>query len=242
MEVIRVKDYEEMTQRLLELFTDTIRRKPDCVLSFTTGATPKGLLEALAEQINQGLDISQCVFCNLDEYVGEKAKVYSVWHFMREYLYDRIRVQPREIHMFNGEAEEEEAELRRYQKVLEKYPRDLQLLGLGINGHIGANEPGTPFDSSVFVSDSRESTIEATQKLFGLTREEAPERMYTMGFREIMQAKQVVLAASGISKAEAVKKLLEGEITEEVPATCLRRHENCILIVDQEAASYLEKA
>ena len=125
---------------------------------------------------------------------------------------------------------------------MEKYPRDLQLLGLGTNGHIGANEPGTPFDSSVFVSDSRESTIEATQKLFGLTREEAPERMYTMGFREIMQAKQVVLAASGISKAEAVKKLLEGEITEEVPATCLRRHENCILIVDQEAASYLEKA
>ena len=74
MEVIRVKDYEEMTQKLLELFTDTIRRKPDCVLSFTTGATPKGLLEALAEQINQGLDISQCVFCNLDEYVEKKQR------------------------------------------------------------------------------------------------------------------------------------------------------------------------
>lgn len=239
MNLIKVKDYDEMTEVLLRMFVEQITRKPDSVLSFTTGYTPAGLLDRLAEEINQGLDVSGCVFCNLDEYVGKKDGVYSVCHFMHEHLYDKISRGPREIHMMDAEAEDRQAELARYSRILDRYPRDIQLLGLGTNGHIGANEPGTPADSTLFVADSCESTIQATQDLFGLTREETPVQMFTMGFREIMAADCVILAASGKKKAEAVKAVVEGEITEQVPASLLRNHGNFIFIVDEEAASLL---
>lgn len=141
--------------------------------------------------------------------------------------------------MFNGEAQDQNAELARYKALLKQYPRDIQLLGLGTNGHIGANEPGTSFDSAAFVADSRDTTIEATSNLFGLSREETPTRMYTMGFQEIMEAGCVILAASGANKAEAVKLLMEGPVTPSVPASKLKDHPNFILIVDKEAASLL---
>lgn len=240
MKVIRVKDYAAMTEELLALFTNQIKEKKESVLSFTTGGTPRGFLEALADAVNGGLDISRCVCCNLDEYVGEKTGLYSVYRFMNEHFYDRIKVRPREIHMMNAEAEDKAAELERYRRVLERHPRDIQLLGLGTNGHIGANEPGTPFDSTLFVADSRESTIEATRTLFGLTDEETPRQMFTMGFQEIMAARCVVLAAAGVSKAEAVKAVIEGGITEAVPASYLKTHGNFIFIIDEEAASLLE--
>lgn len=240
MKLIRVKDYDEMTKVLLDLFTKQIEKKKNSVLSFTTGGTPRGLLEALAEAVNGGLDISECIFCNLDEYVGKKSGTYSVYSFMNEYLYDKIKVRPKEVHMMDAEACDQKSELRRYREILEEHPRDIQLLGLGTNGHIGANEPGTPFDSSLFVADSCESTIEATRSLFDLTYEETPRQMFTMGFREIMAAKCVVLAASGASKAEAVKAVIEGDVTEQVPASYLKNHENFIMIIDEEAASLLE--
>lgn len=239
MRIIKVKDYAAMTAKLLEIFTNTIKQKPDCVLSFTTGATPRGFLEGLAEEINQGLDIQQCIFCNLDEYVGMKDSVYSVYRFMHETLYDRIKTKPKAIYMFNGEASDKEKELERYGKILKDHSRDIQLLGLGVNGHIGANEPGTSFQSSLFVADSKESTIRSTQLLYNLTEEETPKQMYTMGFQEIMAAKCVILAVSGKSKAEAVKKIMEKKITEKVPATYLWNHPNCIIIMDEDAASLL---
>lgn len=239
MELIKVKDYKEMTDRLVDIFVGQIKRKPDSVLSFTTGATPRGLLEKLAEKIQEGLDVTDCIFCNLDEYVCTRDKICSVYHFMNSYLYDRIDRKPKEMLMFNGEAEDREAELARYKALMDRYPRDIQLLGLGSNGHIGANEPGTSFDSAMFVADSEESTIEATRQLFGMTKEDVPTQMYTMGFREIMQARCVVLAASGAGKAQAVKQLVEGPVTRSVPASRLKEHPDFILIVDEEAASLL---
>lgn len=241
MKLIQVKDYDAMTAELLHLFTDQIREKPDSVLSFTTGGTPRGLLEALAESVNAGLDISSCVFCNLDEYVGKKTGIYSVYHFMNTHLYDRIDNKPREIHMMDAEAIDQEAELRRYGEILEKYPRDIQLLGLGTNAHVGANEPGTSFDSTLFVADSCDSTIKATRDLFHLSEEETPTQMFTMGFGEIMAARCVILAAAGKSKAKAVKQIIEGGVTEDVPASYLKNHDNFIFIVDEEAASLLER-
>ncbi len=241
MKLIKVKDYDEMTEWLVDFFTAQIRKKPDSVLSFTTGYTPAGLLDRLAEEINGGLDVSGCVFCNLDEYVGKKSGVYSVYHFMNEHLYDKIQNKPREIHMMDAEAEDKDRELRRYSEVLKAHPRDIQLLGLGTNGHVGANEPGTPADSTLFVADSCESTIQATQDLFGLKREETPVQMFTMGLTEIMEAECVILAASGEKKAEAVKAVVEGEITEQVPASILRNHKNFIFVVDEAAASLLSE-
>lgn len=131
---------------------------------------------------------------------------------------------------------DQEAELERYAALLDAYPRDIQLLGLGTNGHIGANEPGTPWDSSLFVADSCASTIEATRKLFNLTEDKTPTQMFTMGFTEIMAAKCVILAVSGSAKAEAVKKILEEQVRLDVPATILWTHPNSILIIDKAAA------
>lgn len=241
MRIIETENYQEMSEVLLRLFAEQIRKKPDSVLSFTTGKTPELFLELLADAINEGLDVSQCVFLNLDEYVGRRDMPYSVYSFMHSHLYDRIAAGPCYADMMDAQAENAEAELARYAGVLERYPRDIQLLGLGTNGHIGANEPGTPFDSSLFVADSFASTIEATQKLFHLKREETPVQMYTMGFQEIMAAKQVILAASGSGKAEAVRALAEGEITEQVPASLLRTHENFTLVIDKEAGALLRQ-
>jgi glucosamine-6-phosphate deaminase len=239
LNIIKVKNYQEMTDELTDIFVSQIHKKPDSILSFTTGATPKGLLEALAKRIQEGLDVTDCVFCNLDEYVCSKSMDCSVYHFMNYHLYDRIDKKPKEILMFDAEADDQEKELTRYKALMDQYPRDIQLLGLGANGHIGANEPGTPFESAMFVADSEESTIAATRKLFDMSDEEVPTQMYTMGFKEIMEAHCVVLAASGTSKAQAVKMLVEGPVTPSVPASRLKQHSNFILIIDEEAASLL---
>lgn len=241
MELVRVKDYREMTEKLLWYCTMQIVEKPDSVLSFTTGRTTEGLLQRLAEVIEEGLDVSKCVFLNLDEYVGRRDGAYSVYSFMHRCLYDRITVGPAKIDMPDAEADDKEAEIRRYLGTLGKYKRDIQLLGLGTNGHIGANEPGTPFNSTMFVADSAKTTIQATQELFHLKLEETPVQMYTMGFTEIMEAEHIILAASGKSKAWAVKEAVEGEITEKVPASLLRKHKNFTFIADEEAAALLRQ-
>jgi glucosamine-6-phosphate deaminase len=241
MNLIRVKNYNAMTNCLLDIFVKQIKAKPDSVLSFTTGATPKGLLESLAKEVNKGLDIGRCTFCNLDEYVGKRSGIYSVCSFMNRYFYDVVKQQPKNIFMLNAEAEDKTAEIKKYAQILAQHPRDIQLLGLGTNGHIGANEPGTSFDSTLFVADSHESTIKATQNLFNLKYEETPRQMFTMGFKEIMAAKCVILAASGKSKAEAAKKVVEGNVSKEVPASYLKTHKNFTFIIDEDAASLLSK-
>lgn len=239
MEILLVEDYIDMTKKLKEIFIEQLKKKPDSILSFTTGRTPEGLLEELAVEVNHGLDISQAVFFNLDEYVGKRDGKYSVYRFMYDYFYSKISIRPREIFMIDGETKNPEEEIERYKRLLDQYPRDIQLLGLGENGHIGANEPGTSFDSSMFIAKSVETTVLATQKLYGLTYDETPKSMYTLGFQEILAANCVVLAASGKSKAAAVKAVVEGEITEDIPASILQNHKNCIVVIDEQAASLL---
>lgn len=241
MKIIKVKDYVEMSEELNKIFVEQIKEKKDSVLSFTTGGTPYGMAQLFAEEINNGLDISNTIMMNLDEYVGPADGKYTVRKWMNDNIYGKIKNQPKEIHLINSDAKNKAEEIERYKAILDKYPRDVQMLGLGVNGHIGANEPGTPFTSELFVADSQESTIKATMNLFDLKAEEAPTQMYTMGFKEIMAAKCVVLAASGKAKAEAVKNTIEGEISEMVPASYLRNHDNFIFIIDEDAASLLSK-
>lgn len=240
MELIRVKDYHDMSDMLVKIFAGQIRSKPDSVLSFTTGKTPEEFLEKLADAVNAGLDISKCICLNLDEYVGGRDMPYSVSAFMNNHFYSRLSVKPGEIYGLNGEAPDQELELKRYGEILGEYVRDIQLLGLGTNGHIGANEPGTSFNSALFVADSCASTMKATKELFGLQDEQVPTQMYTMGIKDILAARHIVLAASGKSKARAVKAAIEGEITEMVPASVLRRHEHVTIIIDDEAGTLLE--
>lgn len=240
MQIILVKDYQEMSQELNKQFIDQIKLKPESVLGFTTGGTPKGMAKHFAQEINNGLDVSEVTIVNLDEYVCEpETSVFSVYNWMMTHVFEPIHQDFKAFHILKGNANKQE-ELTRFKKVLEDNPRDIQMLGLGTNAHIGANEPGTPFDQELFVADSHESTIQAVINLFGISKEEAPTQMFTMGFKEIMEAKKVVLAASGKSKAQAVKAILEEEIDVSIPASILKTHHNFVFIIDDEAASLLD--
>lgn len=241
MEVIYVKDYEEMSKKGFELIKKVIETKESPVVSLNTGGTPKGLFQHLVEEINQGLDISNTTIMSLDEYMGPKDAVYTVRNFMHKRLFDLIEQQPKNIFLMDGSTEDAESEIKRYKELLENYPRDIQLLGLGTNAHLGANEPGTPFDTTMFLAQHYESTIQSTMKEYGIPREEAPTEMLTLGLKEIAEAETVLLLVSGKHKAQAVKDLIEGEISPDCPASILRECKNAIVIVDEDAASLLNK-
>lgn len=241
MQTIFVKDYEEMSKKAFEVLKEVIEENKEPVLSLNTGGTPRGLFEYLVEGINDGLDISDATIFNLDEYVGPKNAVYTVRTYMYENLFNLIQNQPKQAYLIDGETENPDQEIERYKELLSQNKRDIQILGLGTNGHIGANEPGTPFDSTMFLAQHEESTIQSTMKEYGITREEAPTEMFTLGFSEILDSEKVLLLVSGEHKAEAVQAFLEGEITPECPVTALRNHDNVSVIIDEAAASLLKK-
>src|SRR5690625_3583040 len=230
MKIIQTRNYEEMSQAAFEVIAKTLRENPHASINTTTGASYDGTFELLVEAINNdNLSIKNAVFTNLDEYVAERDKHFTVYTYMHKKFYDLIKQKPKYIGLLDGSVKDTQAEINRYKKVLEKYPRDLQIVGLGTNAHLAANEPGTPFDSRMFLADSDESTIQSTMAYQNLTREEAPTQMLTMGLADIMEAKHVLVASSGKRKAEAVKCTLEGPITEECPASILRKHPNVTL-------------
>lgn len=243
MKTIFVKDYDEVSQATYDIIKNTIENKKDAVISMTTGGTPRGLFKLMIDGINNDtLDISETTFLNLDEYVGPKDAKYTVNTFMHQNFYDKIKTQPKNIYLMDGSTDNVEQEIDRFSKILDENPRDVQIIGLGTNGHIGANEPGTPFDSTMFLAKLDESTIQSTMKEYGVTKEEAPTEMITLGFTEILDSKKVILMVSGKHKAEAVKGILEGEVTTDLPASYLSDKDNVIMIVDEDAASLLESS
>ena len=242
MKTILVKDYDEMTKVTYDIITKAIEENNEAVISMTTGGSPRGLFGLLVDDINNDrIDISNTTFMNLDEYVGPKNDPYTVNTFMHDNLYSKIKTQPKNVFLLDGSVEDVDTEIERYKEILDQYPRDVQIIGLGTNGHIGANEPGTPFDSTIFLAQHDESTILSTMREYKLEREDTPTAMITLGFTEILDAKTAVLMVSGERKAEAVKHILEGEITTEWPASYLRDKSNVILVLDEAAASLLSK-
>src|SRR5690625_717552 len=241
MEIIYVKDYDEMSEMGFQVIKEVIETKESPVVSLNTGGTPKGLYKYLVEAINQGLNINDTTILSLDEYIGPKDAVYTVKNYMHKRLIDLVNQKPKNIFLMDGDTQDTDEEIKRYKELLAKYPRDIQLLGLGTNAHLGANEPGTPFDTMMFLAQHHESTIQATMREYGIDREEAPTEMLTLGLKEIAEAKNVLLLASGKHKAQAVKNLVEGEITPDCPASILRDCKNATIIVDEEAASLLSK-
>jgi glucosamine-6-phosphate deaminase len=237
MVLIRTKDFNEMSKKAFEVIQEQMKSQAQPVISFTTGGSQTEIFRLLVEAINhQGLDISNSICLNIDEYVGPKDAVYSVNTFMHKEFYSQIKQQPKEIHLLQGDAKDQAAEVARYGAILERYPLDVQLLGLGVNGHFGANEPGTPLDSCLFVADLEPSTIKSTMNLFKIANEkDAPKQMYSMGYKEVMAAKTVLMVASGKSKQEAVRRLIQEEMSLECPSSNLKRHPNFVLIVDEEA-------
>lgn len=242
MNLVIVKDYQAMSEQAFNIIAQTIYSAERPVISLTTGASPLGVFKLLVKAINDGtLDISHTVFLNVDEYVGDQNAVYTVHTFMFKHLYNQIIQRPVYFDMFNAANRNKEFEVLRYKQVMATYPRDVQLLGLGTNGHIGACEPGTPFSASAFCARHEESTIQSTVQLYGISRDQAPTEMFTLGFKEIMAAKRPLLIASGKSKAEAVRRVLEEPISENCPASCLRGHPDFTFIIDEQAASLLHK-
>lgn len=242
MNLIIVKDYQAMSEQAFSVIAQTMKHTERPVISLTTGASPMGVFKLLVKAVNDGaLDISKTVFLNVDEYVGDQNAVFTVHTFMFKHFYNLITQRPAYFDMFNAANRNKEFEILRYKQVMATWPRDLQLLGLGTNGHIGACEPGTPFTASAFCARHADSTIQSTMQLYGITRDEAPTEMFTLGFKEIMEAKLPLLIASGKSKAEAVRRMLEEPIDESCPASYLRQHPDFTFIIDEEAASLLQE-
>jgi len=235
MEVIVVKTQEEGALAAFEIFKRA-HSEGAKVFGLATGSSPIGLYELLR---NSDLDFSDRISVNLDEYVGlAPTDEHSYHYFMKEQLFN---AKPfKHSYLPDGLAEDVDAEVVRYERILQENPVDLQLLGIGSNAHIGFNEPGTPFTQRTHKVHLTESTIEANKRFFE-KEEDVPRYAYSMGLQSIMDAKEIVLIAFGPKKIHAIKGLVEGPITEEVPASILQNHPKVTVICDEAAAELLTK-
>ncbi len=241
MKVIVVSTYEEMSRVAAETVAEVVRNTPNPTLGLATGSTPIGMYRILAEYFrNKQLSFADATSVNLDEYVGlgEKSD-QSYVYFMAHNFFDNIDIKRVNTHLPNGLAPDLAAECARYTDFVKAHPQDIQILGIGSNGHIGFNEPNTPFDSHTHVVNLAESTIKDNSRLFA-NIDDVPRQALTMGIGDIMQAKKVLLLASGANKAKAIAALVNGEVTESVPATVLQRHPDCVVIVDEAAAALIK--
>ncbi len=240
MKVIVVKNYDEMSQKAFEVMKDVVVNKPNAVLGLATGTTPIGLYKLMIQDCKNGTSYKNIKTVNLDEYKGlDETSDQSYVYFMRDNLFNHIDIDLNNTYIEDGKAVDAEKECARYNALLEEMPQDIQLLGLGSNGHIAFNEPGTKFGSLTHVVDLAESTIKDNSRLFK-DISEVPRQAFTQGLRNIMNAKKILILASGANKANAVNGMVNGEITENLPASVLQLHPDCTLIVDEAAASLLK--
>ncbi len=242
MKIIRTKDYEEMSRKAANLISAQILLKPDCVLGLATGSTPIGIYDQLVEWYKKGdLDFSTVKTVNLDEYKGlTRDNEQSYYYFMHHHLFDRVNIDEENTHVPNGQVENGDEECLRYEALIKSMGGvDLQLLGLGRNGHIGFNEPAADFPKITHCVDLTESTIEANKRFFA-SADEVPRQAYTMGIGTIMKADKILVVANGENKADAVAAMVQGEINPEVPASILQLHNNVILVADEAALSKLK--
>ncbi len=243
MEVIIVKDYEAASQKACEVMLDVIKNKPNANLGMATGSTPVRMYELMREdhKVN-GTSYKDIKSFNLDEYFGlDQSHPQSYHYFMCTNLFNELDIDMNNVHVPKGQGDIDE-ECNMYNKLLAENPIDIQLLGIGSNGHIGFNEPGTSFDSVTHKVDLKESTIQDNARLFFNGKiEDVPTQAVSMGIANIMAAKKVLLIACGENKAKAIKGMVEEEKTVDLPASCLQDHPDCVLIVDEAAASLLTK-
>jgi glucosamine-6-phosphate deaminase len=241
MKIIIVKDYEKVSDKAFEIMKEVVSGNPEAVLGLATGTTPLGLYaRMIADHEENGTSYARVKAANLDEYAGVgKDNPNSYAYFMRKNLFDKIDIKLENTHIENGMALNADAECKRYAELLANMPRDIQVLGIGSNGHIAFNEPGTPFDSVTHTVELAESTVRDNARLFDRI-EDVPRKAFTMGLSEIMQAKKILILATGANKADAVYGMIRGEVTEQLPASVLRKHPDCVLICDEAAGSRLK--
>jgi len=236
MEIIKVKTYDEMSKIAAEIIAQQVKDKPDCVLGLATGSSPVGTYKKLSEKCKQGeLDFSKVQTVNLDEYVGlSPDNDQSYRYFMNDNLFNHINIDINNTRVPGGCAADLEAECKAYDAAIDALGGiDLQLLGIGRNGHIGFNEPAETFSDGTHVVDLTESTIAANSCFFE-SKDDVPTRAVTMGIGTIMQARKIVLVANGPYKKDIVEKAFHGEITPEVPASILQKHGDVTIIYSEE--------
>ncbi len=241
MRVYIGKNYEEMSRIAANVLSAQVTMKPDCVLGLATGSTPIGTYKVLIERCAAGdLDFSQVKSINLDEYVGLSGEHdQSYRYFMNHNLFDHINIDKANTNVPNGLAEDLDAECRRYNEIIHTLgPIDVQVLGMGHNGHIGFNEPSDVFELETHKVELAQTTIDANARFFA-NADEVPRQALTMGIKTIMQAKKVLVVANGKGKAEIVKKAFTGPVTPQVPASILQMHPDVVVVLDEEAASLL---
>ena len=241
MKVIVTQNYDEMSEKAFEIVKEVVVNNKNAVLGLATGSTPLGLYaEMIKDHKENGTSYKDVKTLNLDEYAGlDVTSDQSYVYFMRENLFKHIDIDLNNTHIENGKAVNRELECKNYNELIEELPRDLQILGIGSNGHIAFNEPGTAFDSETHIVDLTESTIKDNSRLFERI-EDVPRQAFTMGLKNIMHAKRIVVLASGANKAKAVYGMLKGPVTEALPASVLQLHPDCTLIVDEAAYSLMK--
>ena len=243
MKIIRTKDYRDMSRKAANIISAQMILKDDSVLGLATGSTPIGTYDQLVEWYKKGdLDFSKITTVNLDEYKGlPKENDQSYWYFMNKNLFSRVNIRPDYHFLPDGTNLDSENECERYEKLIDSLGGvDLQLLGLGHNGHIGFNEPCDSFPKNVHAVDLTESTIEANKRFFA-SADDVPKQAYTMGVGTILRAKMILLVVSGKDKAEALKAVVNGPITPQVPGSILQLHPNVVIVADEDALSELDK-
>ena len=239
MRIIRTKNYDEMSRKAAAIIAAQVIHKPDCVLGLATGGTPVGTYKNLVEWYKSGdLDFSEVSTVNLDEYRGlPREHRESYWSFMHRNLFDHVNIPQDRINLPDGTNMDADAECKRYDAVIASMGGvDLQLLGIGHDGHIGFNEPSDAFDMGTHCVDLTEETIEANKRFFA-SRDEVPRQAYTMGTHTIMSARKVLMIVSGKDKAGIIKKAFFGPVTPHVPASILQMHPNFVLVADEDAIS-----
>ena len=242
MRIIVAENYEAMSRQAANIISAQVISKPDCVLGLATGSTPIGMYQELIKRYEAGdLDFSRVKSVNLDEYVGlEPTHDQSYRYFMQTQLFDHINIKVENTNVPGGMAEDAEAECARYDEIIRSMGGiDVQVLGMGHNGHIGFNEPAEVFPRGTHPVDLAESTIEANARFFA-SRDEVPKRAVTMGIGSIMQAKQILVVVSGEGKADIVARAFNGPVTPQVPASILQFHPNVVLVGDKAAMSKLK--
>lgn len=239
MKIIHTSDYKDMSRKAANIISAQVILKPNCVLGLATGSTPIGTYEQLAEWCDKGdIDFSEVSTYNLDEYRGlDHNHPQSYHYFMNKNFFSKINIDIENTHVPDGSNPNIDEACSQYDELVKRsgYP-DLQLLGIGRNGHIGFNEPGKYFSCGTHCVNLTESTINANSRLFE-KKEDVPRQAYTMGIQTIMLARMILIIASGEDKADAVYRMCKGPVDPECPASILQLHSNCVVIADEAALS-----
>lgn len=243
MKIILTKNYEEMSQKAAEIIAGQVNEKPNCVLGLATGSTPIGTYNALTEMYNaKKVDFANVQTANLDEYLGiEKTNDQSYAYFMNDNFFKYVNIDQSKTNIPNGQNEDAQAECSRYEaRIKEIGGVDLQLLGIGHNGHIGFNEPSDIFEPETFCVTLDKVTIEANARFFN-SIDDVPTKAYTMGIGTIMAAKKILLVAKGEDKAEILYQTVTGKVTPKVQSSILKFHQDVTIVADEAALSKILK-